>query len=223
MAKTLELLGYHEFYHIREERHLEVLDEPGIENADYDELLRYAYQMSRWSEILHFYGASAAIEMPTTSFMPVVWLSHPQARAYNRTAVGRSVRSTMSPQITLMWPSVERQTGLFRANHFVLLQCKEAAIATTVLNDADGDLGQEEVGELQANELSQVESLPQQADDRNDHTSDSLADNSNDRTDIVPLAPVSNLFLQDVGTISAELPCDLVQEQISALPAGDPN
>lgn len=135
LLTALEMAEHQTFYDINHKDYVDLVDDTAVVCDLYNNLLRSVCKDGGWAEMLHMFGASAALSMPLQSYCPPVLNEHYMARPLTRTICGRGVRSSTLPPVTLMWSmsSIPKTQGEYVPNHFVVLQ-KTTATTTTLVD-----------------------------------------------------------------------------------------
>ena len=110
--------------------------------GSYESLVTDAVRPGSWSEMMHLYAVSAALNIVVESYMPPTTTSGDTHRLYSRKVIGRGVRSSVTPRLTLMWSSTTRPTDStsFRVNHIVSLTTRTESrsdISTVSVKDVE--------------------------------------------------------------------------------------
>lgn len=127
LVTALEIAENRSNYDITAKDHVDMIRDDRVVLDTYDALLRAAARPGSFSDLLHMYAASAALNLPIHSYCPPTtfgseFLSGPLTRR----VYGRGVRQTAIPDVTIMWSQFNVPVRMrdFLPNHFTVL-CKK--------------------------------------------------------------------------------------------------
>ena len=120
LLTAIEIVANRSIYDIQATNYRDVMNDNRVIVSDYPDLVDSACTLHNFSEMMHMYATSAALQVPLRSYYPPFVSSQCHSQPFSRMIVGHSVKSS-EPPVTLMWthtiePKVASQ---FKPNHFV--------------------------------------------------------------------------------------------------------
>ena len=117
---ALEMGAYRNYY-VTKSRQFDTISDTRNFTSAYDELTRDINTNGAYSELIHIYALSAAINEPTQSHNPETPTFTSSTSPYTVTVCGRDVRRQSHSEITVMWSmlAVPNAASDFHANDII--------------------------------------------------------------------------------------------------------
>ena len=130
LLSVLEILENRTHYDKEHRKFVDLIKHDDIFISRYTSLVQDTCKLGTYSEMIHLYAVSAAIQIPLRSYYPPTCVNQLISEPYSRTIYGRGVQKSLYSAATIMWTSILLpSTALkFRANHFCSLMQKPPVI-----------------------------------------------------------------------------------------------
>ena len=120
LLTSIEMMCYPDFYDVNSRSYTGSLKDNRVISSDYKTLLSMALRPGSYSETMHIYALSSALNLAIVTYCPPQTLFQ---SPFTRVIAGREVRLTQEPKITIMWTQLHVPVlhSDFMPNHFCLL------------------------------------------------------------------------------------------------------
>jgi hypothetical protein len=131
LVTAIEMILHKDFYDESNFECKQLINDSRLFISKYDDALQAVCTLggsgsgtTSFVEMLHIFGASAALNMPIQSYCPPTIRAEFLTEPYSRVVCGRNVKTSSYSDIIIMWTQcvIPSSSSNFRPNHFVLLK-----------------------------------------------------------------------------------------------------